>query len=46
MYKRQVLGESDKRLSGLKVYALDADGQTVATATTNGRGEYLSLIHI
>lgn len=35
-----VLGESDKRLSGLKVYALDADGQTVATATTNGRGEY------
>ena len=35
-----VLGDGDKRLSGLKVYALDADGQTAATATTNGKGEY------
>ena len=35
-----VLGEEDKRLSGIRVYAVDASGQSVADATTNGRGEY------
>lgn len=35
-----VLGESDKRLSGIRVYAVDASGQSVADATTNSRGEY------
>ena len=35
-----VLGEEDKRLSGIRVYAVDACGQTVADATTNSRGEY------
>lgn len=31
-----VLGEEDKRLSGIRVYAVDASGQSVADATTNG----------
>ena len=35
-----VLGEEDKRLSGIRVYAVDASGQSVADATTNSRGEY------
>lgn len=35
-----VLGEEDKRLSGIRVYAVDASGQSVADAATNGRGEY------
>lgn len=35
-----VLGEEDKRLSGIRVYAMDASGQSVADATTNSRGEY------
>ena len=35
-----VLGEEDKRLSGIRVYAVDASGQSAADATTNGRGEY------
>ncbi|MCI6038898.1 MAG: carboxypeptidase regulatory-like domain-containing protein [Clostridiales bacterium] len=35
-----VCGGSDKRLSGIKVNAVDASGQTVATATTNAKGEY------
>ena len=35
-----VLGEEDKRLSGIRVYAVDASGQYVADATTNSRGEY------
>ena len=35
-----VLGEEDKRLSGIRVYAVDASGQSVADAATNSRGEY------
>ena len=35
-----VLGEEDKRLSGIRVYAVDASGQSAADAATNGRGEY------
>ena len=35
-----VLGEEDKRLSGIRVYAVDATGQSVADAITNSRGEY------
>lgn len=35
-----VLGEEDKRLSGIRVYAVDASGQSAADATTNSRGEY------
>ena len=35
-----VLSEEDKRLSGIRVYAVDASGQSVADATTNSRGEY------
>lgn len=35
-----VLSEEDKRLSGIRVYAVDASGQSVADAATNGRGEY------
>lgn len=35
-----VLSEEDKRLSGIRVYAVDASGQSAADATTNGRGEY------
>lgn len=35
-----VLGEEDKRLSGIRVYAVDASGQSVSDAATNGRGEY------
>lgn len=35
-----VLGGSDKRLSGIKVYAVDASGNTAASATTNAKGEY------
>lgn len=35
-----VLGEEDKRLSGIRVYAVDASGQSVAEAITNSRGEY------
>lgn len=35
-----VLSEEDKRLSGIWVYAVDASGQSVADAATNGRGEY------
>ena len=35
-----VLGEEDKRLSGIRVYAVDASGQSAADAATNSRGEY------
>ena len=35
-----VLSEEDKRLSGIRVYAVDASGQSAADATTNSRGEY------
>ena len=35
-----VLGEEDKRLSGIRVYAVDASGQSVADTATNSRGEY------
>lgn len=35
-----VLGEEDKRLSGIRVYAVDASGQSVADGITNSRGEY------
>ena len=33
-----VLGEEDKRLSGIRVYAVDASGQSVADTATNSRG--------